>query len=620
MKLAAFILSLLCCSCVNGRAQEEIIKNETSNKIELPQTGWTEAVPQSYLEPASRQGRVERLDYESRDYVRDSSPVTKTSYVYLPYGYDETDLQTRYNIVYLMHGWGGHAGEYFEYSNIKEILDNMIAKGDIEPTIFVSASFYNKNSSTVFGSSEDEFRAFHLDFENHLMPAVEGKYHTYAENTTDEALKASRDHRAFGGFSLGSVTTWLQFCYDYDFIRYFLPMSGSSWYYGTYGNFQYGRNVDFIENLVQENNLDERGYFIYHAVGTSDTVKSQSLGMSAEMLSRPAFTADHYVFYQKEGGYHDFDAVREFMYNALPLFFNQTDNSAKTDAFTRGTLIQDVVRYPAFGDYGRLIFPVNRSYYSGNTLGNLDLTWYSEIDPDKTVEICNYLKNHADAGDTVFYNIYSEEERAADPSKNDTGIFFFRGNPGAKFAVCNAGGGMVFVGSMHDSFPHALEISKKGYNAFAVIYRPGYDTGPRDCARAVAFIIEHADELGVDPSDYSLWGGSAGARIADWVGTYGTAYYGEKSYPQAAAVIMQYTALSEVTGREPATYNCVGTRDGIAPYSTMERRIDRISANGTETMIEVFDGLSHGFGIGTGTVAEGWVDNAVAFWERQMDK
>ena len=89
-------------------------------------------------------------------------------------------------------------------------------------------------------------------------------------------------------------------------------------------------------------------------------------------------------------------------------------------------------------------------------------------------------------------------------------------------------------------------------------------------------------------------------------------------YPQAAAVIMQYTALSEVTGNEPATYNCVGTRDGIAPYTSMQERIDHISANGTDTEIEVFEGLSHGFGIGTGTVAEGWVDNAIAFWERQM--
>lgn len=78
---------------------------------------------------------------------------------------------------------------------------------------------------------------------------------------------------------------------------------------------------------------------------------------------------------------------------------------------------------------------------------------------------------------------------------------------------------------------------------------------------------------------------------------------------------MQYTGLSEVTGNEPATYACVGTNDGIANYRTMQRRIDAIRANGTEAMIEVFSGLSHGFGLSEGTVAEGWLDRAVNFWE-----
>lgn len=39
---------------------------------------------------------------------------------------------------------------------------------------------------------------------------------------------------------------------------------------------------------------------------------------------------------------------------------------------------------------------------------------------------------------------------------------------------------------MHDSFPHALELSKKGYNAFALIYRPGAETACEDLARAIA--------------------------------------------------------------------------------------------------------------------------------------
>lgn len=257
--------------------------------------------------------------------MRDSSHLTKTAYVYTPYGYDEKDTETRYNILYLMHGWGGHAGEYFDFTATKNMFDNLIANGDIPPIIIVSATFYNENSSKDFSSSIEEFRAFHQDFENHLMPAVEGRFHTYAASTSPEDLKASRDHRAFGGFSLGSVTTWLQFCYDYDYIHYFLPMSGSCWYYGTYGDFRFEDNVDFIEQLVKDENLDERGYFIYHAVGTQDAVKSQSIGMAEEMLSREIFTPDHYVFYQKDGGYHDFNAVQEYLYNALPLFFRDVE-------------------------------------------------------------------------------------------------------------------------------------------------------------------------------------------------------------------------------------------------------------------------------------------------------
>ena len=34
-------------------------------------------------------------------------------------------------------------------------------------------------------------------------------------------------------------------------IHYFLPMSGSCWYYGTYGDFQIEKNVDFIEQACK---------------------------------------------------------------------------------------------------------------------------------------------------------------------------------------------------------------------------------------------------------------------------------------------------------------------------------------------------------------------------------
>lgn len=294
-----------------------------------------------------------------------------------------------------------------------------------------------------------------------------------------------------------------------------------------------------------------------------------------------------------------------------------SSENMETQAYTRSTSIDDVRNDPVFGDYGRVIFPVDEGYYSGNTLGELNFVWYNNIDPDKTVEIANYFREHAQAGDTIFYDIYTEEEKQSDPDKRDTGLFFFKGEPNAKFAVCNAGGGFAYVGAMQDSFPHALELSKLGYNAFALIYRPGAQTACEDLSRAISFIFEHADELEVDTDGYSLWGGSAGARMAAWVGSYGTAAFGGDELPQPSAVIMQYTGHSEYSESDPPTFACVGESDGIANYRIMQRRLEALSALGTDTEFHSYPGLRHGFGIGTGTVAEGWLNQAVSFWERQ---
>lgn len=282
--------------------------------------------------------------------------------------------------------------------------------------------------------------------------------------------------------------------------------------------------------------------------------------------------------------------------------------------YNRQTRISDVMNDPAFGDYGRLIFPVNTGYWSGTTLEQLQLTWYNYLDPDKTVEVCNYLRNNAA---DCFIDIYTEAEKQANPQLRNTGLFFFRGDTGKPFAICNAGGGFSYVGAMHDSFPHALELSKLGYNAFALIYRP--DDAYEDQARAITYICDHADELGLKRDGYSLWGGSAGARMAATLGNSANLYSltGRTDLPQASAVIMQYTGYTTVSQYDGPTYACCGTSDGIASWRTMQSRLESLSALGIPTEFHSYDGLPHGFGLGTGTIAEGWINDAVRFWQSQ---
>ncbi len=300
---------------------------------------------------------------------------------------------------------------------------------------------------------------------------------------------------------------------------------------------------------------------------------------------------------------------------------SNTGNREGESSVTENTTVGEIIENPYFEDFGRLLFPVDRTVTDDMTLADVSTdnvyVWYSNIKVEKTVEIVNDLLRRAKSGEQIFYPIYSDEEIAEDSSKADTGLFYFKGTPQEPFAIVNAGGGFMYVGAMHDSFPHALELSKKGYNAFALIYRP--EEPYEDLAQAIRYIYEHAEDLEVDTKNYSLWGGSAGARMAAVLGNSDYAKsLGLRDIPQASAVIMQYTGYSEVSDKDAPTYACVGTRDGIANWRTMQNRLNRLEELGIPTEFHPYEGLSHGFGLGTGTVADGWLDDAVAFWEEQM--
>ena len=83
----------------------------------------------------------------------------------------------------------------------------------------------------------------------------------------------------------------------------------------------------------------------------------------------------------------------------------------KASDITTETKSRDIISDPGLGNWGRLLFPVNEGYYSGDTLGDLQLIWYSHINPQKTVEIVQYVKERTENGEQVFFDIYSEAEK-----------------------------------------------------------------------------------------------------------------------------------------------------------------------------------------------------------------
>jgi acetyl esterase/lipase len=186
--------------------------------------------------------------------------------------------------------------------------------------------------------------------------------------------------------------------------------------------------------------------------------------------------------------------------------------------------------------------------------------------------------------------------------------------------VC-PGGGFSYVGSIHEGFPLALELSKKGYNAFSIKYRVGGEQrATEDLAAALSFIFRNARTLEVNVQNYSVWGGSAGARMAANIGSNGTAVYGGDTLPKPCVVVMQYTGHSAYTENDPPTFALAGDNDGIASPAVMERRISNLKNAGIDAEFHLYRNVGHGFGLGIGTSAEGWQNDAARFWEKHQAK
>jgi acetyl esterase/lipase len=279
--------------------------------------------------------------------------------------------------------------------------------------------------------------------------------------------------------------------------------------------------------------------------------------------------------------------------------------------------IGDLLGHPAFAGFARLLLPWDGRRYDENMrlhdIGSL-LPYHSHVDTKTVVGALNRMIDDVNSGRPLFYPFYDERN----PARENTGLFFFRGRPGTPFAVVCPGGGFAYVGSVHEGFPYAAEISARGYNAFVLRYRAGSGgaVATEDLAAAISYIFRNATALGVDTRDYSLWGSSAGARMAASIGSNGVAAHRGDRLPKPSAVVMAYTAHSDHSSAEPPTFVVVGEQDGIAPPSSMERRIAALRGAGTEVEYHKYPNLGHGFGAGTGTSAAGWIAGAVRFWEK----
>lgn len=262
--------------------------------------------PDSYLTQSPQPGKVVKETYTGIN-------GTKSLNVYIPYGYDSSK---EYNIFYLMHGGGENENTIFGNDvNMHLILDHMIMNGDLEPMIVVTPTFNGGNCTA---------QNFYQEFRTNVIPTVEGKYSTYAKSTSAEGIAASRMHRAFGGFSMGGVSTWAVMVNCLDYVGYYMPLSGDHWTGNSAQEKAYS-----ITSAIDRSGLSKRDYFVFAATG-SDDIAYPNIGPQIEAmkpLSQFDYTSDfskgNLYFLVAQGTTHWWGYVRHYIYDALPYFFHE---------------------------------------------------------------------------------------------------------------------------------------------------------------------------------------------------------------------------------------------------------------------------------------------------------
>lgn len=299
---------------------------------------------------ATNKGTVVPVTYDTYYYAYDAqngdvnshaTPVTKTCYVYLPAGYDES---RQYNILYLYHGGGDDEKAWFMnidrtsgdrlpevgHGYAVNVIDHAIEDGICEPLIIVTPTFYCYEMDEKLGlTGENHINTDLVDYaayelRNDIIPVIEATYSTYAADTTPEGLAASRDHRAMAGLSMGSMTTWRSGIIQcLDLFSWFGNMSAAT---AAEPEIAVADTNEKIIPAIEA--AHEQGYDINMMIsfnGTEDIALSSHVLMHHEFLkwmenSDLLRVGENYDFLVSDGA-HMFNSWNMYLYDCLKVFF-----------------------------------------------------------------------------------------------------------------------------------------------------------------------------------------------------------------------------------------------------------------------------------------------------------
>ena len=236
----------------------------------------------------------------------------------------------------------------------------------------------------------------------------------------------------------------------------------------------------------------------------------------------------------------------------------------------------------------------------------------------------NFIIETYNAGTQITYKLFTPEEIAQDKSRDHVELYYFPAEqPNAKYAVVLSGNALFYSGEMRGGVSTAWELHQRGYAVFALRYR-----------------------IGKEAKDNALLGYSSGGQIT---GVFCGKELGYRNYnvPKPGVLLLVYPINNfyeakpiyhllldtHGDGRRYYDENISGCVDADFPptyfwYARNDVMLmafnywqqgpalqQALAANGVPYQERVYRCAQHGVGIAEGTDAEGWIEEAAAFWK-----
>lgn len=321
---------------------------------------------------------------------------------------------------------------------------------------------------------------------------------------------------------------------------------------------------------------------------------------------------------------------------------------------TIGSLIKSGI----YGDFANYIFTDMTPDHWNSPLKNYG------FEKVGFVPALHRMEELAASGKNYVYPIYDEETQLSQWDKAKSVLLHFPGpKPDVPYSIVIPGGGFNRQWGLIEGMAVAAKLNELGYSAFVLYYRtkqePVLPKAIEDMQEAVRFIEAHASDFKVQKGHYILGGFSAGATLA---GEMGSTNFGYKAagLPKPEMIFLGYTAISmqaffeayqaypaghpvhdgmgeflrriggpEFTWETLAPFNLVDFMDASYPpvYLTANEDDGTVPFPNSLLMASTCEKLGilhkckfgktggHSFGLGNGLQVEGWLEDAVAFWQ-----